>query len=162
MTFSGAICIGTDKPIGDAQLTVHGNVATTGQITRPSDRRVKEGIADLSTKDALDRLAQMRLVEFAYKPEIAEKWGLSEQDRHRVGVIAQELAEVLPEAVKDNGEFLTVDDTRVFYDTVAAAQELYRLTGNLESKIGQVEKISHKLAIYAKKRRQLGSMASGK
>lgn len=69
----------------------------------------------------------MRLVEFAYKPEIAQKWGLNEQDRHRVGVIAQgkkkrfsfisnkmvplslELAEVLPEAVRDNGEFLTVD-----------------------------------------------------
>lgn len=77
----------------------------------------------------MGRVAQMRLVEFAYKPEIAARWGLSERDRHRVGVIAQELAEVLPEAVKDNGDFLTVDDTRIFYDTVAAAQELYRLTG---------------------------------
>lgn len=31
----------------------------------------------------------------------------------------------------------------------------------MECKIGQVEKISHKLAQYARKRRQLGSMASG-
>lgn len=77
----------------------------------------------------MGRVAQMRLVEFAYKPEFAERWGLSENERHRVGVIAQELAQVLPEAVKDNGDFLTVDDTRIFYDTVAAAQELYRLTG---------------------------------
>lgn len=37
----------------------------------------------------MSRVAQMRLVEFAYKPEIAERWGLSENDRHRVGVIAQ-------------------------------------------------------------------------
>ena len=31
----------------------------------------------------------------------------------------------------------------------------------MECKIGQVERISHKLAQYARKRRQLGSMASG-
>ncbi|KAL3109507.1 hypothetical protein niasHT_016130 [Heterodera trifolii] len=126
LAFPGQVCIGAggDKPIENASLTVYGNIATTGNITRPSDRRV-------STAEAMARVAQMRLVEFAYKPDIAQRWGLTEQDRHRVGVIAQELAEVLPEAVKDNGEFLTVDDTRVFYDTVAAAQELYRLTGNL-------------------------------
>uniref|UniRef100_A0A915EDB8 Peptidase S74 domain-containing protein n=1 Tax=Ditylenchus dipsaci TaxID=166011 RepID=A0A915EDB8_9BILA len=88
--------------------------------------------------------------------------GLTEENRHRVGVIAQELAEVLPDAVRDNGEFLTVDDTRIFYDTVAAAQELYRLTGNLECKIDQVEKISQKLARFAQKRKNhMGSMASG-
>ncbi|KAF7633155.1 hypothetical protein Mgra_00007434 [Meloidogyne graminicola] len=161
LTFSGPVCIGSDKPIGDAQLTVHGNIAASGQITRPSDQRLKENIEQISTSEAMGRVAQMRLVEFAYKPEFAERWGLSENERHRVGVIAQELAQVLPEAVKDNGDFLTVDDTRIFYDTVAAAQELYRLTGNLECKIGQVEKISHKLAQYARKRRQLGSMASG-
>ncbi|KAL3092591.1 hypothetical protein niasHS_007800 [Heterodera schachtii] len=163
LAFPGQVCIGAggDKPIENASLTVYGNIATTGNITRPSDRRVKEGIAEVSTAEAMARVAQMRLVEFAYKPDIAQRWGLTEQDRHRVGVIAQELAEVLPEAVKDNGEFLTVDDTRVFYDTVAAAQELYRLTGNLGSKLDQVEKISQKLARYAQKRRQLGSMASG-
>lgn len=161
LSYSGPVCVGGDKPIEDAQLTVYGNIVSTGQTTRPSDRRVKEDIAELSTAEAMNRVAQMRLVEFAYKPEIAQQWGLSEQDRHRVGVIAQELAEVLPEAVRDNGDFLTVDDTRIFYDTVAAAQELYRLTGNLENKIGQVEKISEKLARYAQKRKQLGSMASG-
>lgn len=55
---------------------------------------------------------------------------------------------------------MTVDDTRIFYDTVAAAQELYRLTGNLECKIDQVEKISAKLARFAKNKK-MGSMASG-
>lgn len=142
-------------------MTVHGNIVSTGQITHPSDRRVKEDITDVSTSDAMQRVSQMRIVGFNYTEEMAQKWGLSEQERHRVGVIAQELAEVLPDAVRDNGEFLTVDDTRIFYDTVAAAQELYRLTGNLECKIGEVEKISQKLARYAQKRKQLGSMASG-
>ena len=48
----------------------------------------------MSPTEALDRLAQMRIVEYSYKPEIAERWGLSEENRHRVGVIAQELAKV--------------------------------------------------------------------
>lgn len=110
----------------------------------------------------MDRINNVRIVEYSYKPEIAQQWGLSEENRHRVGVIAQELAQVIPDAVRDNGDFLTVDDARIFYDTVAAAQELYRLTGNLECKIDQVERISEKLARYAQKRKQLGaSMASG-
>ncbi|KAI6233671.1 Myelin regulatory factor [Aphelenchoides fujianensis] len=160
--YAGPVAIGTEKPINDAQLTVLGNIVSTGQHTRPSDRRVKEDIMDIDTGDALDRLNKVRIVEYSYKPEMAEQWGLSEDNRHRVGVIAQELAEVIPDAVRDNGEFLTVDDARIFYDTVAAAQELYRLTGNLECKIDQVEKISAKLARYAQKKKQLGgSMASG-
>ena len=36
---------------------------------------------------------------------------------------------VLPEAVRDNGEYLTIDESRVFFETTAAAQELQRLTG---------------------------------
>jgi len=160
--YTGQVAIGIDKPIQDATLSVMGNVVTTGQVTRPSDRRVKDDIAEVDTRDAMERVNAMRIVEFSYKPEIAKQWGLTEDNRHRVGVIAQELAEVLPDAVRDNGDFLTVDDTRIFYDTVAAAQELYRLTGNLECKIDQVEKISAKLARFAqRKRAQMGSMASG-
>lgn len=39
---SGPVAIGADKAINGAQLTVHGNIVSTGQHTRPSDRRVKE------------------------------------------------------------------------------------------------------------------------
>lgn len=56
----------------------------------------------------MSRLAQIRVVGYSYKPEIALQWGLSEENRHRVGVIAQELAEILPDAVTDNGDFLQV------------------------------------------------------
>lgn len=62
----------------------------------------------MDTKSALSHLAQIRVVGYSYKPEIALKWGLSEENRHRVGVIAQELAEILPDAVTDNGDFLQV------------------------------------------------------
>uniref|UniRef100_A0A1I8F020 NDT80 domain-containing protein n=1 Tax=Wuchereria bancrofti TaxID=6293 RepID=A0A1I8F020_WUCBA len=116
----------------------------------------------VDTKIALSHLAQIRVVGYSYKPEIALKWGLSEENRHRVGVIAQELAEILPDAVTDNGDYLQVDDSRIFYETVAAATELCRLTGNLEHKIEAVEKLSHKLArLHRRKNKDIGSLASG-
>lgn len=116
----------------------------------------------MDTREAMERLAKIRLVNYSYKPEIAEQWGLTEEERHRVGVIAQELAEIMPDAVKDNGEFLTVDDTRIFYDTVAAQQQLHKVSGNLGGKIEQVEELSVKVARYLQKRKQLGaSVASG-
>uniref|UniRef100_A0AC34GJR7 Peptidase S74 domain-containing protein n=1 Tax=Panagrolaimus sp. ES5 TaxID=591445 RepID=A0AC34GJR7_9BILA len=108
------------------------------------------------TRGATNRLAQVQIVGYAYTPEFADQWGLDESDRHRIGVIAQQVAEVLPDAVKENGEYLTVDENRIFMETVAAAQELYRVTGNLESKIGQVEKISVKLAKFAKNKQKFG------
>jgi hypothetical protein len=68
----------------------------------------------------------------------------------------------MPDAVKDNGEFLTVDDTRIFYDTVAAQQQLHKVSGNLGGKIEQVEELSVKVARYLQKRKkELGSVASG-
>lgn len=56
-----------------------------------------------------------------------------------------------------------VDDSRIFYETVAAATELCRLTGNLEHKIEAVEKLSHKLARLHRRKNKgdIGSLASG-
>ncbi|CAG9535122.1 unnamed protein product, partial [Cercopithifilaria johnstoni] len=151
---------GTDRAV--APLTVGGDIYCSGVVHRPSDRRMKEQIHEVDTKSALSHLAQIRVVGYSYKPEIALKWGLSEENRHRVGVIAQELAEILPDAVTDNGDFLQVDDSRIFYETVAAATELCRLTGNLEHKIEAVEKLSHKLArLHRRKNKDIGSLASG-
>uniref|UniRef100_A0AC34RRS2 Peptidase S74 domain-containing protein n=1 Tax=Panagrolaimus sp. JU765 TaxID=591449 RepID=A0AC34RRS2_9BILA len=161
MHYNGPVAIGTNRCFNNAKLTVDGNIVSTGSITHPSDRRVKENIVTLDRKQAMNRLENVRIVEFSYKPEIAKEWGLDEASRHRVGVIAQEIREILPDAVKDNGELLTVDDTRIFYDTVAAAQELLEVTGNLENKIGQVEKIGAKLTRFAKKKNFMGSTLSG-
>ncbi|CAD5214624.1 unnamed protein product [Bursaphelenchus okinawaensis] len=160
--FNGQVAIGTDRPLDNAQLSVMGNLVATGNVTRPSDRRVKENIVPVDTRDAIENINKMRIVEYSYKPELAEQWGLSEKDRHRVGVIAQELAEVLPDAVKENGELYTVDETRIFYEGFAAAQELSRLYGHLDGRVDKVQQIAELLAKDARRRKKLGaSMASG-
>ncbi|VDM74486.1 unnamed protein product [Strongylus vulgaris] len=155
----GPVAIGTDRTA--AKLTVDGDIYITGQMTRPSDIRLKEDIVEKPSRDALEHLQQLRIVDFRYKPEIAELWGLSEEQRRRTGLIAQELQAVIPDAVRDIGTHLTVDESRIFYETVLAMQELCRLTGDLDTKIDdKVEEISQRLARYARRKKLIGSIAS--
>ncbi|PIO31732.1 hypothetical protein AB205_0049410 [Aquarana catesbeiana] len=83
------------------------------------------------------------------------------------GVIAQEVQEILPEAVKETGDvvcangetienFLVVNKERIFMENVGAVKELCKLTDNLETRIDELERWSRKLA----KLRRLDSMKS--
>ncbi|KAJ1350428.1 NDT80 / PhoG like DNA-binding [Parelaphostrongylus tenuis] len=155
----GPVAIGTDRTA--AKLTVDGDIYITGQVTRPSDIRLKEDIVEKTSRDALEHLQQLRIVDFRYKPEVADLWGLTEEQRRRTGLIAQELQAVLPDAVRDIGTHLTIDESRIFYETVLAMQELCRLTGDLDTKIDdKVEEISQRLARYARRKKLIGSIAS--
>uniref|UniRef100_A0AC35U9K7 NDT80 domain-containing protein n=1 Tax=Rhabditophanes sp. KR3021 TaxID=114890 RepID=A0AC35U9K7_9BILA len=157
--YPGNVAIGTEKAV--APLTVNGNIFLSGFLTKASDIRLKDNICNIDTKEALERLRNLRIVEFKYKDNVAEQWGLPEEDRVRIGVIAQELAEILPIAVKDNGDFLTVDDSQLFYDTVAAAKELCKFTDYLDGKIDKVERKQNNLKREVKKRDRYSSIASG-
>uniref|UniRef100_A0A8C9ALH3 Peptidase S74 domain-containing protein n=1 Tax=Prolemur simus TaxID=1328070 RepID=A0A8C9ALH3_PROSS len=108
----------------------------------------------------------MRLVRYRYKPEFAASAGI-EAAAPETGVIAQEVKEILPEAVKDTGDmvfangktienFLVVNKERIFMENVGAVKELCKLTDNLETRIDELERWSHKLA----KLRRLDSLKS--
>ncbi|KFD58313.1 hypothetical protein M514_00539 [Trichuris suis] len=147
----GPVGIGTDRPT--AALTVSGDVSCTGSLYHPSDARLKENVKEVNCAEALSRLSQIRIVQYEIRPEVKQQWNLPPERCPRVGVIAQEVNDVLPDAVKNNGDFLTVDDSRIFYESAAAVKELCRLTGNLEYKIEEVEKISKKLSKINKLKR---------
>ncbi|KRY76476.1 Myelin regulatory factor-like protein, partial [Trichinella pseudospiralis] len=147
----GPVGVGTDRPT--AALTVSGDISCTGNLYHPSDARLKQNIKEVNCAEALSRLSQIRIVQYEIRPEVSQQWQLPAEDCQRVGVIAQEVNDVLPDAVKNNGEFLTVDDSRIFYESAAAVKELCRLTGNLEYKIDEVEKISKKLSKLNKLKR---------
>ncbi|GMR61050.1 hypothetical protein PMAYCL1PPCAC_31245, partial [Pristionchus mayeri] len=74
--------------------------------------------------------------------------GMNEQTRQRFGVIAQELAEIHPKSVNKNGEFLTVNENRMFYDNIATVQELSTMHEALEEKIEG--RLSHMQAFFGK------------
>uniref|UniRef100_A0A1I7U0Q7 NDT80 domain-containing protein n=1 Tax=Caenorhabditis tropicalis TaxID=1561998 RepID=A0A1I7U0Q7_9PELO len=159
LSTAGPVVIGKSDP--RAALTVDGDIHASGRVMHPSDIRLKDNITDKEAKEALENLQKLRIVDYFYKPEVADKWGLSEDQRKRTGVIAQELAAVIPDAVRDLGDYLTVNESRVFYETVLATQELCRLAGDLDQKIDdKVAEISQRLSEYALKKKLLSSVAS--
>ncbi|KAK3526137.1 hypothetical protein QTP70_016113, partial [Hemibagrus guttatus] len=159
----GRVGINTDRP--DEALVVHGNLKVMGSLVHPSDIRAKENVKEVDTTDNLKRISQMRLVHYQYKPEFAATVGI--ENTSETGVIAQEVQQILPEAVKDGGDvvcangetipnLLVVNKDRIFMENVGAVKELCKLTDNLETRINELERWSRKLA----KLRRLDSMKS--
>jgi Myelin regulatory factor ICA domain len=80
-----------------------------------------------------------------------------EHDFIDTGVIAQEIQKILPDAVRQqkgrilvNGEFiedfLLINKDRIFMENIGAIKELCKLTGSLETRIQQLERINSRLS----------------
>lgn len=91
-----------------------------------SDSRLKENINDLN--GALDNLDKIRGVEYDWTDEYLESRGGEDETfarKHDVGVIAQELQEVLPEAVSERPDgYLGVRYEKIVPLLVQAIKEL--------------------------------------
>jgi hypothetical protein len=80
------------------QLTPGGDMFAAGNvIAYSSDERLKENITTIS--DALGMLKRLRGVYFDWK-NIVDDLGFNPVDRHDIGVIAQEVEKVIPQAIK--------------------------------------------------------------
>ncbi|XP_072528841.1 myelin regulatory factor-like protein isoform X2 [Salminus brasiliensis] len=159
----GRVGVNTDSP--DEALVVCGNAKIMGTVMHPSDRRAKENIQEVDSTEQLKRIAKMRIVEYDYKPEFATKMGIDQV--HETGIIAQEVRELLPTAVREVGDipcsdgrtlhnFLMVDKEQIFMENVGAVKQLCKLTDNLEMRIQELEVWNSRLA----KLKNLGSMRS--
>ena len=84
-------CIG----VGTTPSTVLGEIRAAGDITAfySSDKRLKENIVPIT--DALGKLENIQGVEFDWIP----KEGVHSHEGHDIGVIAQEIEKIAPEAV---------------------------------------------------------------
>ena len=80
------------------QLDMSGNMYAAGNITAySSDVRLKENIVTID--NALSKLQKIRGVYYDWK-DIVDDLGFNPIDRHDIGVIAQEVREVIPQAIK--------------------------------------------------------------
>ncbi|XP_050312385.1 myelin regulatory factor [Anthonomus grandis grandis] len=151
---NGKVGINTDRP--DESLVVHGNIKITGHIIQPSDIRAKKNIVELNTAEQLKNVQKLRVVRYEYEPALASQLSRSSDAHSDTGVIAQEVAQVLPEAVKPAGDlvlengtsidnFLVVNKERIFMENIGAVKELCKVTGNLETRIDQLERINRRL-----------------
>ncbi|XP_055316993.1 uncharacterized protein LOC129576268 isoform X2 [Sitodiplosis mosellana] len=180
-THANRVGINTDRP--DESLVVHGNLKVSGHIVHPSDSRAKQEIGELDTSQQLQNVKRIRVVRYRYDPEFAVHHGLisntpaiksstkfnrtnerenssaPENDVIEVidtGVIAQEIREVLPDAVQETGNillpsgevinnFLVVNKDRIYMENIGAVKELCKVTGSLENRIEQLERMNSRL-----------------
>ncbi|CAL1527645.1 unnamed protein product [Lymnaea stagnalis] len=151
----GRVGVNTDHP--DEAMTIHGNMRLTGHMTQPSDMRAKENIQEIDPKNQLQNVAKLRIYKYNYKEEYADHVGIPPENRQDTGVLAQEIQEVLPDAVQETGDvvlsngetienFLVVNKDRIYMENVGAVKELCKLTDNLEVRINQLEKMNQRLS----------------
>lgn len=110
----------------------------TGHIVQPSDARAKQNVQEVDTREQLRNVQQLRVVRYRYAPEFAQHSGLGIKQQEDTGVIAQEVQQILPEAVLPAGDivlpngqrienFLMVNKERIFMENVGAVKELCKV-----------------------------------
>ena len=114
-------------------------VAGTAIAAMASDETLKNLYPDMG-EDILNAFRKIRSCEFTYKPEAIEKTKVEilpgvDEDTH-MGVSAQDVEAVLPEAVIDNGSGHKLVDTKeMTMANTAAIAELARQLKELKEKI---------------------------
>lgn len=104
--------------VGSTLLKLTGHFTATGNVTAYSDRRLKDNIKRIES--ALDKVQALNGVTFTRKD-------LADQDKRYVGLIAQEVQGVVPEAIEvqgDENETLAVDYQGLVGLLVEAVKEL--------------------------------------
>jgi hypothetical protein len=117
-----------------------GNNSSSWSTT--SDIRIKKNIVDNTT--GLDAINQIQVKNFEYKTEeeitdfenpksvVVEKTGI------QLGVIAQEIQEILPDVLKEESTgCLSVDPNNITWYLVNAVKELSAQVEELKSRLGE-------------------------
>lgn len=131
---SGIIRIGDGAYHTDTYLSSTLHVAN---IVAPSDMRYKTDVQGIDS--ALDKVCRMRGVSYKMRRDKFPHMGF-DADRH-AGFIAQDLREVLPEVVKEDGQgFLSVAYTELIPVMVEAVKEQHETILTHETEIAALKK----------------------
>jgi len=125
---SGDVGIGTSSP--SQKLEVGGSILASGNVTAYSDIRVKDNVE--SIVGAIGKLNQIRGVTYT-------RTDLEDKERKYAGVIAQEIEQVLPEAVFDNGKVKAVDYNATIALLIQAVKEQQGQINELKLTIEQLK-----------------------
>ncbi len=115
-------------------LTVdHTGTITAFQLVESSDRRIKDQIVDVDGRDSLNKVMNIRVRDFVFKKD--------PNTIHR-GCIAQELKEVIPNAVyehekEDLIDFHSIKSQSILFHLISAFQELSKEVQELKKQLNQ-------------------------
>jgi hypothetical protein len=124
----GNVGIGVVSPSN--KLEVGGSILASGNVTAYSDIRVKDNVE--SIEGAIGKLNQIRGVTYT-------RTDLDDKHRRFAGVIAQEIEQVLPEAVFDNGRVKAVDYNATIALLIEAVKEQQGQINELKLTIEQLK-----------------------
>jgi hypothetical protein len=126
---NGYVGIGTVSP--GYSLDVNGSIAAIGALQAHSDIKLKKNIVPVS--GALEKLKSIKGVTYDWR--IDEYPNLRFEDRRQMGVIAQDVKKVFPEAVAQNKDgILSVAYTMLIAPLVEGVKELYNRVLGIEAK----------------------------
>ena len=125
----------------------NGTLSLTGDVVAyASDKRLKTNVKNIS--NPIEKIKQINGVEYDWVDDIKEKYDFHPNNMHEVGVLAQEIEKVLPEAVltapmnapykEKTGEdhnFLTVKYERIVPLLIEAIKEQQKQIDELSKKI---------------------------
>ena len=120
----GAVSVGIGTTTPDNLLTVNGSADKPGGGSwgTYSDGRLKN--VNGSFASGLNQVMQLRPIRYRYKP--GNGMGIRDREEH-IGVVAQEIQRVIPEAVTENGKgYLLVNNDPVIWSMVNAIKEQQR------------------------------------
>jgi hypothetical protein len=150
---NGNVGINTSTP--SQTLTVNGNILATGTIT-PSDERIKENIEVANTSDNLNHILAIQVKHYDYTDNYVEY--CNKDDTPNYGFIAQQVEQVIPNAVKtvpftisrqlEDGtsevvehynDFKIVQKELIFTEAIGAIQELHKIITALKARVAALE-----------------------
>ncbi|KYG64793.1 hypothetical protein AZI86_11350 [Bdellovibrio bacteriovorus] len=112
-------------------VTTGGNMWIAGTLSQASDIRLKKDITPIS--DALNKITQLNGVTYNWKNPAAD------QDL-QMGLIAQEVQKVFPEAVKENSDgFLSVSYSNLVAPIIQSIKELFSRSQEQEREIASLK-----------------------
>ena len=117
-------------------LTVNGDIRATGDMyaLATSDRRLKTNIIPIS--NSIDIIKKLNGYTFNWNSESKKS-----QDKQEIGIIAQEVQEVLPQLVGDKGMgYLGVEYDKIVAVLIEGIKEQQLQIENLENKIEELKK----------------------
>jgi endosialidase-like protein len=140
MNGNGRVGIGTSAP--DQQLSVNGNASKTGGGSWQtfSDARLKNLKGNFNL--GLSAVMKLQPLRYEYKPD--NVLGLKSEGDH-VGFTAQDLQEVIPEAVTKNPNgYLMVNNDPIIWTMLNAIKEQQKEIAELKGQVRKLQAASHR------------------
>lgn len=121
------------------RLQVSGQIYSSSNITAYSDKRAKENIKPIS--GALDKVLDMQGVYYNMKKEHAAEH--EDHTRQRIGVLAQDIQNILPEVVSycEEDDRYSVDYGNITAILIEAIKDQQNIIEDLKSRIETLENV---------------------